>query len=188
MLFDPGRYTFAAQAPGKKLWSETVDVRADGSKIDVRVPPLEDATLSTNPVTAPTASPVTDPSSRGSTRRTAGYIVTGLGVIGLGMSAFFGLKASSLKRDADNEANRLCPGDNCKTPADKATVEGIESDAQHNATAFNVAIALGGVATVAGLALVLTAPSSRSPSAPGVVKVVPWAGISGAGAAIAGSW
>jgi hypothetical protein len=93
------------------------------------------------------------------------------------------LKASS----QDQQIKELCPGDNC-SPADLPKALELEKDVHSNATAFNVAIALGSVATVAGLALVLTAPSNRSPSAPGVVKVVPWAGLSGAGATIAGSW
>ena len=109
--------------------------------------------------------------------------MAGLGVIGVGVGVAFGLKVLSQK----DEIGDICPLNvNC-TPDDKARSEKLEDEARPNATAFNIAVALGGAATLGGIALVLTAPSSPSPGATGV-KVVPWGGPNAAGASIAGRW
>jgi hypothetical protein len=172
---DPGKYTFAAQAPGKKLWTKTVDVRASGAKIDVTVPALEDVTAGTPP-------PATDQPGRGATQRTAGYVLTGLGVIGAGVGVVFGLKVRSQQNDID----AICMSNKC-TDEEIQRIRQLEDEARPNAAAFNVASVLAGAATLAGIALVLTAPSGPSSSATGI-SVIPWGGPNAAGGSIAGRW
>ena len=184
MPVDPGRYTFAAQAPGKKLWTKTVDVRASGAKIDLTVPALEDATSSPSTTVTDAPSLVAEPPDPGATQRSVGYLLVGLGAMSAGVSVAFGWKALSQV----SERNDLCPSDPCTTTQEnKNRVEKLEADAQTNRTTFIVALALGGAAAAAGLALVLTAPSSPSPGVTGVT-LVPWGGPNAGGAVIAGRW
>ena len=190
MPVDPGRYTFLAQAPGKKPWTKAVDVSADGAKIEVTVPALEDEGLT--PSTAAASSPATpadsvvpsttDRQGRGATQRTAGYVLAGLGVIGAGVGGVFGLKVLSQLEERD----AICTSNMCTADEDRQIKE-IEARAGTNRTACNVALALGGAAALGGVALVLLAPSSASPTS-SRINIVPWAGPNSAGASMAGRW
>ena len=189
MPVDPGRYTFAVQAPGKKLWTKTVDVPPGAAKVDVAVPALEDDRPSAAGMTgkvghATGADPsVTDRSGRGGVQRTAGYVLTGLGVVGLGVGAYFGLTFLS----QNSEIETKCPEDPCSLTADQeVALRGMEDEARANLMRFNVLMVVGGAATLGGIALVLTAPSSPAPGT--AVKLVPWGGPTAAGASLAGSW
>jgi hypothetical protein len=193
MPVDPGRYTFLAQAPGKKAWTKTVEVRSGGAKIEITVPALEDdgapsaagmsSPISASPPIDAASSSTADRQERGSTQRTVGYLLAGLGVIGAGVGVAFGLTVVSQLADRD----AICrSGAHC-TPDEGQRITDIEARAQGNATACNVALALGGAAALGGVALVLTAPSSRSSTA-ARIDVVPWAGPQSAGANVAGHW
>jgi hypothetical protein len=189
---DPGGYTFLAHAPKKKAWTKMVEVRSGGAKIEIIVPPLEDEALPRsapgvlNPGDAasgePASFPATEPRGRGTLHRTAGYLLTGLGVIGAGVGAAFGLTVLSQLDERDGICKSgICTGD------EASRVREIESRANANATACNLAFALGGAAALGGVALVLTAPSSPARAAAGL-RLVPWAGPTSAGANVAGRW
>ena len=189
MPIDPGRYTFVAQAPGKKTWTQTVDVGPNGAKVDVTIPALVDDGVTPSPtasgLTTPTdvvTPPAADRQGRGTTQRTAGYLLTGLGVIGAGVGVAFGLKVVSQL----DERAAICPSDDCK-PDEAQRIRTIEAEARPNATAFNIAFPLGAAAALGGVVLVLTAPSNPSRSASSF-NIVPWAGPNSAGANLAGHW
>ena len=176
---DPGNYTFAAQAPGKKIWTKMVDVHAGGGKIDVTVPALEDDRAAPSTTAMSSVATAADRPGRGAPQRAGGYLLAGLGVIGAGVGVAFGLKAVSQREERD----RICLSNVC-TPDEGRQIHDLEAKAQSNATAFNVALALGAAATLGGIALVLTAPSSRAAG----VNVVPWGGPNSAGASVTGRW
>ena len=155
MPVDPGIYTFAAQAPGKKIWTQRVDVRAGGAKIDVTVPALEDdraahSTAGTSSLATAAASPsAADRAGRGATQRVAGYVLAGLGVVGAGVGVAFKMTALSQLDERDG----LCQSDVCATTEEAQYMRDLEDKAQANTTAFGVALALGGAATLGGIVL-----------------------------------
>jgi hypothetical protein len=87
---DVGAHHIAAQAPGLLPWREDVQVPSDGAAITVRVPVLELAPAP-SPAPAAAAEPVPpDPGSDGGGRRTVGYAVGGVGIVGVASGAIFG--------------------------------------------------------------------------------------------------
>jgi hypothetical protein len=74
----------------------------------------------------------------------------GVGAVGLGLGAFFGVQAMNAKSDAG------CDGNSCPDSASKSSYE----DAQRAGTISTIAFAIGGVALAGGAVLYLTAPSS----------------------------
>lgn len=107
---DPGMHTVSASAQGKKTWTTSVEL-VEGKSVTVQIPVLEasasPAASSSAPVVVPppTASSGTSPapilsaspeSSGGFTRKTGALIAGGVGVIGVGVGSYFGLRAQSL--------------------------------------------------------------------------------------------
>ncbi|MGH7269511.1 MAG: hypothetical protein ACREJ3_03695 [Polyangiaceae bacterium] len=179
---DPGKHTVEAVASGKKAWKGEVDVAAGGAHASLVVPALEDApavastpaVLPAAPATATTttttqpASPVEgDVEARSHTRRTLGLIAGGLGVVGVGLGAYFGLKASSTY-SASNAGGHCGPDNHCDP-----TGLSDRSDASSQATISTVAFIVGGAALAGGALLYFTAPKAavRVGVAPGSVML-----------------
>jgi hypothetical protein len=210
---DPGRHRITAKAPGCEQWFTSVDVPPGASSTRVAVPELlpESAPVAAQPVpvapapaapplapppyapppTAPSPPPAIGPqpaelsaSGGGSTQQTIGYVVGGVGVVGLGMGAVFGLtmKSKLSDRDAVCGPNYLC------TSTDQVDqITQLTNDARGAATVSGVSFAIGGAALVTGVVLLLTAPSNE-PKKTGAIDVRPWVGPSSAGAAVGGLW
>ncbi len=81
-----GSYTFEATASGKKTWSTTREIAA-GASVIIDVPALEAIV-----VPAPRAA-IPVPEAPSSARRTIGLALGGVGLVGLGVGAAFGVKA-----------------------------------------------------------------------------------------------
>lgn len=90
---------------------------------------------------------------RGATQRTVGWIVSAVGVVGLGVGAGFGID-SLQKRD---RANERCAGDLC----DRRGVS-LRDKAIQSGDVATVATIAGGAALLGGVVLLLTAPRDRS--------------------------
>lgn len=116
---------------------------------------------------------------KGSTQRTVGFVVGGVGVAGLAVGGVFGILAIKDKgRQTDNCASKTaCP--------DYDTAVGAHDDAKTHGTISTVSFIVGGVATAAGLVLVLTAPKHSALSALGLY---PTAGRDGAGLGMSGKF
>jgi hypothetical protein len=150
---DPGHYTFEAAATGKKTWTTTREI-VPGASVIVDVPALEAIA-----VAAPRApSPIPSPEGTSSTRRTIGLALGGVGLVGLGVGAAFGVKALSnlaaSKADGHCDASSFC---------DDVGFQ-LRHDARDAATISTVTLALGATAAVVGAVLWLTAPAG--PKAP----------------------
>jgi hypothetical protein len=138
-----------------------VDVPKTPATATVEVPKLPDA------VGPDAATPVVDtrpapkPEPHGDGQRIAAVAVATIGVVGLGIGTFMGLRASSLLSDS----RAHCPQEN----ACDATGVGLNHDAGHAADISTVAFVAGGAALVAGAVLWLTAPraAARVGAAPG---------------------
>jgi hypothetical protein len=105
--------------------------------------------------------------------RTLGWVLSGVGVVGLGVGAGFGVAAMSDKGSA-NCAGKVCDA-------------GPLASARNAATAANVGLAVGGVLAGAGLALVLFSPGSRSEAAT-AIRVAPAVATNGGGLVVGGAW
>jgi hypothetical protein len=192
-----GEHAIVATAPGKRLFSVSVRVQADGAVITIPLElvdlapagqglersglplsaplPLAPETLSRDQAarTAPVGRPYW------TTRRKLAVVTAGVGVIALSTGSYFGLQAFAKWSDAKSECGVGCRyGD----PA-----WSTRSEAQTSATVATVAFGLGAAALTAAAISWFTAPRepSRASNTQGVY-VVPLGGPAGAGATIVG--
>jgi hypothetical protein len=169
VFLDPGPHRIVASAPGRKRFEVTVTVPVGGSSdaLVVSVPRLEEESIErpTAPSRAESAAPGPNP------RRTAGFLLGGVGVASLGVGVYFG--ANSLSKMGALASS--CPS-NCD-PGEARTSE----------TVSMVAFGAGAVAVAAGAWLVLTAraPVTRDPV---LAQVVPQLGVHSGGVSIVGAW
>lgn len=153
---DPGAHEIQAVAEGRVAWKTSVEAGAPGEPVVVRVPVLETpATSSRALVTPATAATGTTAARDGGarTRRAIGYVTGGVGLVGLGLGAFFGARSMSAGSDSEDH----CSGDVCN-----ATGVGLRDEAIDWGTASTVAFVAGGVLVAGGVVLVLTAPPAKS--------------------------
>jgi hypothetical protein len=157
---DPGRQKLEASAPGRITWTGTVDVPDGPTTRSIEVPVLAVKPTSAEPGSSNvlTGSASTSPardtaSSPGSAQRTIGYMASALGIVGLGLGGFLGYRAYSLNRDSLMQCRSDDP--NACTPGGKS----LRDDARGAAMGSTIALAAGGMLTVGGLVLVLTARS-----------------------------
>jgi hypothetical protein len=150
---DPGEHTIEATAQGKKPWSTKISIGAERDVKSVEIPLLEAAPVAeTAPGTgspAGGASPARDApvAKKGLPLRPIGIGVGAVGVVGLGVGAFFGLRAKGLNAES-NEAGRCDARNECDaTGGDK------RDDAISAANVATVAFVAGGVLTAAGVTL-----------------------------------
>jgi serine/threonine-protein kinase len=169
---DPGKHVIDITAPGKKPVRIEATAEGAGATNRVVVGPLEDGTsvAPAAPVAAPPPGPAAPPagappesppdsgSKPGSTQRVIGYVVGGLGIVGLGVGGVFAFGAMS-----DNDsAEKICP----EYPKGDCSKDDVETHkdlvAQAKASGLNsyVAFGLGGAGVIAGAVLILTAPSA----------------------------
>jgi hypothetical protein len=159
---DAGDHMIEASAPGHKPWTTKVVVAGEASNVPVDVPVLEPAPAETAP--SPAAGPLAPVpgedkppvSQAGSAQRTVGLVVGTAGIVGLGISTIFTLKAKS--KNDDSKKNDHCPADPnvCDQAGTDLRNEALAS--ARTATAFGIA---GGVLLVGGVVVYLTAPSQK---------------------------
>lgn len=142
--FDPGAHRIEARATGFRPWSTAVDL-APKATLRVHVPALEPEVVVPPPVVVVPPPPPPAPVSR--TPRYVAIGVGAVGVVGLGLGTFFGLRAKSLNDDAD------CDPSTCTRAGARAV-----DDAQTQATFSTIAFAVGAVAVVGAVVLYVTAP------------------------------
>lgn len=189
---DGGEHTIVASAPGYATWSSRVRVADEKDDASVTVPALvpeaapapEPETKPIEPAVAPipaTAAPREPPAdrstARGSTQRALGVVLGGVGVVGVGVGSYFGLKAFSKNSDAE----KYCDGAACGDPRGVR----LTDDARSAAAISNVAFGLGLAALVSGVVLYATAPSSSEATA---LELTPLAGPRSAGLSLGGSF
>lgn len=160
---DAGKRTVEVSAPGKKTKSFDITVEDGGSSQTVTLPRLDDvASASSAPVVADRATgnaPAqndagADQASDGSGRRTAGFIVGGIGVATLAAGAVFGVAAVVNNNKAQD----------CGTPCSGPQAEESNRSTDRAllfANVANVAIPIGVVGTAIGAILVLTSGPSQ---------------------------
>jgi hypothetical protein len=171
-------------APGKKTWSEKIDVPAAPRTVSLGVPELEDAPLPAPPPSITSAGnnpppPVeadVGPRSGGSNGQLiAGYVVGGLGVAAVATGIVFGLQSR-----ADNaDAEKLCPTQNpdgtysCPNGDEElARHDALVEDAKREQTIGWVSAGIGAAALTTAVILIVTADSGPSDSAFSVAPIL----------------
>ena len=173
---DPGTRTVVAKHAGKVV-EKTVSL-TEGARETV-VLGFDESAGAAFAGTAQTAGPQaqerdTGAAEPGSTQRTIGLVVGGIGVVGLGVAGFFTLRALSKKSDSDE----FCEGTECTSN------EGVSlrDDAVSAGNVATIAGIAGAVALGVGVVLYLTAPSGESVTALAVHPVPAGATLSAVGA------
>ncbi|MGH7285812.1 MAG: hypothetical protein ACRELY_30195, partial [Polyangiaceae bacterium] len=125
---DPGEHTITATATGKIDWSSTVIVHAHEGAV-ATVPLLENAPVAPPPPTgAYGPTPAVERTSDGSSQRTIGIAVAGVGVLALGTGMVLGLMSKSEESTANNdgcrESDNFCANQQAVNERSTALVEG----------------------------------------------------------------
>jgi hypothetical protein len=182
---DPGDHMVVARAPQRRPWSERPSVAGAGVKLNVVVPVLEfDPSATGLPPTDPSEPPTvgTDvgrQGARGGTQRTLGLVSGGVGVIGLGVGTYFGLRAMAKQDDYEEHrgADGRCLDVDCQTSSEDAHAAGNLS---------TVGFVAGGALVAVGAVLWLTAPDGGVKTTS--TRVGPAASPQMAGLEMRGTW
>ncbi|HKY40478.1 MAG TPA: hypothetical protein VJN18_31305 [Polyangiaceae bacterium] len=175
---DPGDHRVEVTAPGYEPWSTAVTVAAGGGSANVRVPGLVKAPESKAPAAQPTAGnpgpaaavtpspePPRDMGARGSltTQETLGLVVSGVGIVGVGLGSYFGVRAISKNSDAEEDCSTdvLCSPNGLK----------LTDEARADANFSNIAFIGGGVLLTTGVVLYLTG-GRRQPQSVALVPLI----------------
>jgi hypothetical protein len=197
---DPGDYVIEVSAKGKKSRKHPVHIAAGPGLDRLDVPPLDDAPVTATPGatgTPPAGGDYRPPQTgnEGSTQRTVGLIVGGVGIlalIGAGGLEIFNLAVTNAdykKISTDRDTCFLKFGANA--PACDTYVKSLatKNDArQANQTGAIVLAASGGALVITGVVLLATAPSSRSAGQVTVPRVYPLVGNGTTGLGLSGSF
>jgi hypothetical protein len=184
---DAGTHTVKVSAPGRKSWSGTIAVTGGAATARVVVP-LLDALPATPAAPAPVSSAPPPPppphdglaaspssGSGSSGLRVAAWVVGGIGVVGLGTGAAFGLVSLS----KHNDAAKACPTAN--TCSSRTGVD-LWSEAFNWGNASTATFIGGGAFLAAGAVLFLVAPKPASGSGrAGITRVALGPGSLGVG-------
>jgi hypothetical protein len=178
---DPGEHEVNAKAPGRKPWSVKKTVAGDGAKVSLEVPVLAEEDKAAVGAPDPTSAPQQVPTDTGpaATQRTLAWVAGGLGVVGIGVGSYFGLRAKSKKNDYQSHQapNGACLDMDCQT---------LSQDAHSAGNVSTVAFLAGGALVATGVVLWFTAPSGTGNE--GRAKLVPLVGTQVAGLDLSGSW
>jgi hypothetical protein len=175
----PGLHHVRARAPGREPWEKSITVAWAAGTTSVEVPPLKElSSASAAPAPAPpppTQTPPAEPPAAGPAvaapppappltlvehrdtppaQRIAGAAIFGVGVVGVGVASFFGLRARS-ELDDSNASGHCKANDHCD-----ATGLSQRSDAIDAATVSTIAFIGGAACLVGGAVVYLTAGRS----------------------------
>ncbi len=167
---DPGDYVIEVNAKGKKAFKQSVKIPATPGVDRVEVPALADApadaaaSLGGDPPRAATGG------SDGSTQRTVGFVLGGVGLLALvtaGGIVIFNLAVTDRQyKDLQNKIDdpvgscRRGPPEDCSKQQTALSSKDAARDA--NQLGAQIVGAAGGALLVAGVVLLLTAPSSKT--------------------------
>jgi hypothetical protein len=165
---DPGTRKIVVTAPGKKTFTRDVKVDDESTVVPVAIPRLEDAPVSASPKggggtgVGPDIEKVEEYAAN-QARRTAGYVVGGIGIATLAIGGAFGVGAIV----NDGSAKDACPAPCVEGSAQAAAADASTDRAFVFSNIANVTIPLGIIGAGIGAYLVLTAgPTEKLAVAP----------------------
>jgi hypothetical protein len=193
---DPGTITVKASAKGREEFSEVVTLGAkDRKTVTLRgLAPKPGAETEASPAVAPggTGAPASESAApagsssessvttdslqvAGTSKRTIALTLGAVGVVGLGVGTFFGVKAIGKNSDAE----KRCAGASC----DQAGLD-LTNEAEDAALISNIAFGAGLALVAAGVVLYVMAPSSAGES----VALSPALAPGGGGLSLSGAF
>jgi hypothetical protein len=154
--FDPGPTRVEARAPGHKPWATVVKLAAGPTTQAIEIPELAEL-----PPEAPSARPPerqAEPEKESSSQGTLGVVTGAVGLVTLGVAAYFGYRAYDLNRRS--KAHCRQEDRNACTP------DGVDmrDDARTAGTLSTVATTSGALLVAGGFVILLTAPSDAAPA------------------------
>jgi hypothetical protein len=161
LFINPGPHVLRFEPVNRAPFEQTVIVRTGEKNRIVNV------TLPRTPGETGSAAPTSDESASSATanrRRTIGFIVGGVGIVALGVGAYFGIRALGKQSDSD----KACPNNRC-------TAEGSDLSQQAVTAAWmsNVGLGLGIVGVGVSAYLLLTSGSSNG-AVTGTARSAKW--------------
>ncbi len=175
---EDGVHALAFTAPGKVAQSTQIEVHGAGQQATVVVPVLPDepgaapAPSVQPPGPAPAAADATvSPAPGGSSTRTVGFVIGGVGVAALATGAVFGVLALGQKSDAD----KACGGQGsvCPDAAHTSDAQSKLQSARTSGLVSTVGLGVGIVAAGLGAYFILTGGSSGTESPRAALAVTP---------------
>ena len=157
--FDAGAHKVSARAPGKKPWSTSVEL-VDKATVHVAVPVLEDAPPEPAPRPTVIVVPRDSGPPPGQAQRLTGLVAGAVGLVGVGVGSYFGLRAKSANDEAE--------ASHCDPRFCDAEGESLKDQARSRATVSTVAFLGGGLLLAVGAVLYFTAPRARATNVGGL--------------------
>jgi len=149
---DPGSHIVRASAAGMAPFEREVLAPAEGANAEAVVKLVPEATATRPPPEArPVVAPRPEAEREASFWRPTGYVIGGLGLVALGVSAAFGVRAASLNGSSNDD----CDGNLCG-PTGRDDRLAAQSSGRVS-TGFFVA---GGISLAVGVVMVLLAPKA----------------------------
>ncbi|MDF2695966.1 MAG: hypothetical protein K0S65_4349, partial [Labilithrix sp.] len=191
---EPGQRKLTFRAKGKKQVVQLVTITKSDRAQRIAVPAMEDqekepvvaesAPSQEPPRTGPASASAgaNDPTTNGSSQKTVGIILGGVGIVGLGVGAVTGF--ITLGNDCSKSGK-----DENRCPQDPAERQAEEDRGKTTGMISNISLGVGAAALVAGAILYFTAPSGTSSATVGTgtrtqLRMTPqigagWAGLHG---------
>jgi hypothetical protein len=179
---DPGEHVIEATAPGRRPFTSKLTVSTQAAAQTVQIPAL--ALEPTVPANANSVAAVAEPRPNGTSStvaplRVPGLIIGGVGLVTLGVSGFFALRAKSL--NSDSKADGHCDAQNQCDEIGGA----LRDDAKTAANVATVTVLAGGALTALGVTLFLLKPRQEQTHA-ARVEALPLIGMDQAGMVLRG--
>jgi len=175
---DPGEHTFRAHSPTSHARPVTIAVD-EGEEKTVRLVLESEADLDQPDEEIEEPTPVSDGGSRNLTPY-IGYGSIGVGVVAVGVGAFFISKAGKRTNDADALFDACTHRPNNCTDAEKDQIGSLDKDAASARTGAVVSFVAGGVLVAGGITLLVLAPNIGG-SKTAATTWHPWVGLGSAG-------
>ena len=143
---DPGAVEIIVRAPGYVTNTQKLNIERK-QHLSVTIQPLEKA----KPPPPVAITPVLPPETGWTTKRTLGFALIGVGIVGLGTGSYFGVRAADDKSKSDDACPLFDGQRRCTTAGSEKM-----SDAQRNAWISNIGIGVGVASVAVGTYLFIT--------------------------------
>jgi hypothetical protein len=153
---DPGAHEIVAEAPGYTALRRSITL-AEGQTEEIALTLVKSAIIPRTHESLPPPGAAGPPQQGGSIQRTAGLVIGGVGIVGLGAGAVLGIMTLSASSSA--EASAACQDRSNNDLI--AQCNALLADARELQTGAIVAAVVGGVVIGTGVVLFATAPSAK---------------------------
>lgn len=174
---DPGEHEITARAPDRQPFSTRVDV-APGARANVTIPDLARAPEPERPASTG-AQPAPEPAASNG-RRTAGFVVGGVGLAALAVGGVM----AGLTADRKGVLDAHCP---TKTTCDADGLAALDA-AKGYAWGADVGLVAGVLGVTVGGVLLLTSGSGKAPAKATSLEVAPSFGLHGGSIGLRGAF